>query len=496
MASEDTLLRRALAQVLRQDISTSVLDTSLTYRISEPLQAAYNDVYAMLLNFTTITDFNAERTTVQLMAMRYRMLLTRTMEEFVRTNEDINRLSPDQMTFVQNLTVMGGKLQSYTQLLATAANHAKIYDKLREAAILSELSGQDALEYLRRNRDANKTDNPGRSDIKEVVTTNRSFESLVGIDNIITGLRQTLVNIDIGLVDTFLFYIFYGIPGTGKTAISEAMATQFSNGEFYKFDQSFFASTYLGVTESRIRNIFETVRANPNKRYTIVIDEADNVIGVTPSQTHLNSIKILLQTEISSYQSFGPNLIICCITNYLNRIDQTFKRRATDIINVPPPSNTECLNFLQDQLTIGNEITWSPDYRNALASGFDAQLVYTNSDMGRLAKNVRDNFLLNLSEPTDEIAIEIMISERIIVIYGLSDISRPLVSQRLRGTNVERITGTYLNAMRNLASYLVANNVTLLSFRKFFAPNVSVMLRALRSASTLSVRDQEQYLQV
>lgn len=493
-AAQEDVVRQALAQVLRQNISTSVMDVTLTYKIPEHLQTMYNELYGVLSNFSTSPDFKHEQFAIQSIAMRYRTLLALTTDDFAKRNADINIISPDQMIFMQNLTVLGGKLQSYNQLLATAENHAKIYDKLHEAAILSSLTDKDALEYLRRAKKSD-TDNPKRTDIKELVTTNKSFESLIGIDNVINKIKQTLVNVDIGLVESFTFYIFYGIPGTGKTAMAEAIATQFSNGEYYKFDQSFFASTYLGVTESRIRNIFETVRANPTKRFTIVVDEGDNVMGVVPHQPHLNSVKILLQTEISSYNSFGPNLIIVCITNYLNRIDQTFRRRATDIQAIDPPPPGECMRFLMSQLTPGGLISWSQEYINKLK--FNDDYVYTNSDMGRLAKNVRDSFLVNITPTDRKTVIEVFLPDKLVLIYASAspvDMYRPVGGLPTYGSHA--ITGFYNDAIRELATFLNSSNVKLQSFKKYFAPDIEVMQKALLSASSLTKEAAKIYVNV
>lgn len=490
MTNEESVIRTALAQILRQDVCTSVLDTTLNYSVSNDLQNEYKYIDDVLSKFSSSTDFKEERTNLQLIAMKYRMLMSRTLEEFAHTNADINRLSFDQMTFVQNLTILGGKLQSYTQLLATASNHARIYDRIREAAILNEIDGQDALQYLRRTKDSSSMNNPTRSDIKEIYTTSTSFDSLVGIDSIVATMKQMIVNINIGLVDSFLFFILYGIPGTGKTALSEAIATQFSNGEYYKFDQSFFASTYLGVTESRIKNIFETVRSNPNKNYTIVIDEADNVLATTPVQSHLNSIKILLQTEISSYNSFGTNLIIVAITNYLNRIDQTFKRRATNIIEVPPPQPEDCIKFLETQLTPPN-LRYPLSYRNQLSLSPD--FIYTNSDMGRLAKNVRDTFLYNYG-PNDVINIVLFLNEQYVIFFSNSDVSsKPNYEQLFSTIQPIIITKQYPDALRDLADILANNNINVQNFAKYFAPNISIMNTALSRASSLRLEEAEKY---
>lgn len=493
MDTDESAVRTALTKLLQQDLCTSVLDTSLPYTISDDLQTIYNDLYKVLTEFSTSTDFKHERMTLQRVGMQYRILIMRTLNEIARTNVDINRLSSNQMNFVQNITILGGKLQSYNQLMETAANHAKIYEKLREAAILNELTGEDALNFLRRNRDNTQNESSARTDIKEIVTTNRTFDSLVGIDKIITGLRQTIINIEIGLVDSFLFFIFYGIPGTGKTALAEAVATQFSNGEYFKFDQSFFASKFLGVTEARIRNIFETVRTNPTKRYTIIIDEADNVLGTDIVQPHLNTIKILLQTEITSSESFGTNLIIIGLTNYLNNIDQTFKRRATSIIEVEPPTSSECLSFLQQQLTINAEITWNTEYIRQLVDAFDPFKIYTNSDMSRLAKNVRDNFLSSFNVEKNYIQIYLNIPEKIILIFNDSDVSRPQTKFNLNNNIITNNENTYADAMKILLARLNSENVSLKSFRKYFAPRIDIMKTALTNSSLLTRKKAEIY---
>lgn len=487
---EENLVKNALSRLLRQDICTSCLDPTLNYTVSAALQDEYNNLSKTLDEFTRAKEFNEERSKLQVVGMRYRLLMTRTLDEFVNTNANINLLSPNQMLFVQNLVVMGGKLQSYTQLLATASNHARIYTRIQQAAVLNELDGKDALEYLRRTKDTSThNNNPSRSDIKELVTTDKKFENLHGIQNIVDLLRLFMLSIQSGLIDSFLFFIFYGIPGTGKTALAESLATEFSNGEYFKFDQSFFASTYLGVTESRIRNIFDIIRSNPNRNYTIIIDEADNVLRKTPTQSHLNSVKILLQTEINSYQSFGKNLIIIAITNYLNDIDQTFLRRATNLIPVIRPSIDDAKKFLESQLTT-YDFPFSDVYRDSLK--FSDNYVYTNSDMGRLAKNIKDTFLYNLN-PNETVTIILYYQNQFICIFSNTDVSS-MPRGLPTGFKNEKFQGTFANAMLNLNRYVKENNMSLENYRKYFAPSSILMNQALSVASTLTVEEASKYV--
>lgn len=499
---DEELVRRALGQFLQTDLYTSQLDRTLDYRISPDLRNELDELKRLLAQFTQDSDYSQEVTSLQLIANRYRIFISRILNEFLSTNDDINRLSSEQLIFMHEVTILGGKLQSYNQLLATAANHQDIYLRLREAAILNEIDNKDALEYLRRNRDG-KDNFTAHSKVSETATTTKTFDNLVGVDPIVTQLRSIIRNIRIGLVDSFQFIIFYGIPGTGKTALSESLASEFSDGEYFKFDQAFMASPYIGGTETRIRSIFERIRANPNKNFTIVIDEADNVLAQTPSREYLNSIKILLQTEISSYDSFGTNLLVVCITNYLSRIDQTFKRRATSIVLVPEPSAENRVAFLESQLTPQKlkidgrdvNIRFSPAYRQKLFN-FNANMIYTNSDMGRLAKNVQDNFLVNFVPPSAEylVYIHLLVDAQLILFYSATDdSSRP---QNIN-INTQPTIGpaNYLDAMNTLYAILESQKIKLSQFKKYFAPDINILANAVARSSTLSLEAAQIYLQ-
>lgn len=502
---EESLIRKALAQFLQQDVYTSQLDRTLDYKVSPTLRQELNEMKEVLANFSKDNDFKQELTNIQLLATRYRLFITKTLNEFLHTNEDINRLSSEQLMFMHEITILGGKLQSYNQLIATAANHQNIYLKLREAAILNEIDNRDALEYLRKSKDGNSTNSTMRSDINELGKTNKTFDSLVGVEDITMQLRSVLKNISIGLVETFQFIFFYGIPGTGKTALAECIATEFSNGEYYKFDQSFMASAYVGATEARIRTIFDKIRSTPSKNFTIIIDEADNVLAEVPTRQYLNSIKILLQTEISSYNSFGTNLIIVCITNYISRIDQTFKRRATSILPVNPPSSEHRILFLESQLTPqklainGNivKIEFTANYRQALLNSFDSNFVYTNSDMGRLAKNVQDNFLVKhaqeLGNNNYSIIIRIFQNEQLIMFYSSTDTTSVPETRLVPSFTIGPLK--YVDAMNSLYNYLSLNRIKLSSFHKYFAPDAGIISRAIKHSSTLTKEQSKVYLE-
>lgn len=60
--------------ILRQDICTRILDTTLDYKISDSLMGVYRELYTIMSNLSSITDFKNERTNLQVVGMKYRIL--------------------------------------------------------------------------------------------------------------------------------------------------------------------------------------------------------------------------------------------------------------------------------------------------------------------------------------------------------------------------------------------------------------------------------------
>lgn len=60
--------------ILRQDICTRILATTLDYKISDSLMGVYRELYTIMSNLSSITDFKNERTNLQVVGMKYRIL--------------------------------------------------------------------------------------------------------------------------------------------------------------------------------------------------------------------------------------------------------------------------------------------------------------------------------------------------------------------------------------------------------------------------------------
>lgn len=121
--------------------------------------------------------------------------------------------------------------------------------------------------------------------------------------------------------------IFYGEPGTGKTMMAKAIASE-ANVPFYSVCGSDFMEMYVGVGAFRVRNLFK--KARENKKAVIFIDEID-AIGKKRSNSLQNSneereqtLNALL-TEMSGF-SKDENIVVIAATNRIDILDDALIR--------------------------------------------------------------------------------------------------------------------------------------------------------------------------
>lgn len=128
--------------------------------------------------------------------------------------------------------------------------------------------------------------------------------------------------------------LFVGVPGTGKTMAAYVMSNML-NIPLYRINLSQVIDKYIGETEKRLEEIFETAE----KSNTILFfDEADAIFGkrseVNDSKDRYanNEVSYILQ-RIEQYDG-----IVLLASNYKKNIDEAFMRRMRYLIEFQMPS--------------------------------------------------------------------------------------------------------------------------------------------------------------
>lgn len=144
-------------------------------------------------------------------------------------------------------------------------------------------------------------------------------------------------NIEQNNLHSGITVLFYGPPGTGKTMAAQVIAARLGM-ELYKTELSAVVSKYIGETEKNLKQIFEDAKKS---QAILFFDEADALFGkrteVKDSHDKYSNMEaaFLLQ-EMERY-----NGVVILATNFVENIDEAFKRRMKFIIEFPFPSTTE-----------------------------------------------------------------------------------------------------------------------------------------------------------
>ena len=128
--------------------------------------------------------------------------------------------------------------------------------------------------------------------------------------------------------------LFYGSPGTGKTMAVQVMANDLGL-DLYKVDLSQMASKYIGETQKNISELFNRAK---NINDMLFFDEADSMFAKRSevkdsNDRYANADTAFLLQKLEEYEG-----ITVLATNYVNNIDDAFKRRIKFMINFVFPT--------------------------------------------------------------------------------------------------------------------------------------------------------------
>jgi cell division protease FtsH len=153
-----------------------------------------------------------------------------------------------------------------------------------------------------------------------------------------------------------------GPPGTGKTLLAKVIATE-TNSTFISISGSEFVELFVGMGAVRVRELFETARAN--RPSIIFIDEIDAVgrqrgAGINMANDEREQTLNQLLYEMDGFKN-NDDILIIAATNRKDILDQALLRpgRFDRIIQIPLPdkySREKILEFYLKDKNINKKI--------------------------------------------------------------------------------------------------------------------------------------------
>lgn len=237
-----------------------------------------------------------------------------------------------------------------------------------------------------------------RQIMKEIVVADEDIRwgDIAGLRNAKNSLKETVVypflrpDLFKGLREPIRGMLLFGPPGTGKTMIARAVATE-SKSTFFSISASSLLSKYLGESEKLVRALF--YMAKKMAPSIIFIDEIDSLLTARSDNENESSRRVktelLIQwSSLSSATANGPGgetdsrVLVLAATNLPWAIDEAARRRFSRRLYIPLPEYETRLHHLKKLMSKQNNDLSEVDYQ-VIAETTEG---FSGSDITALAK--------------------------------------------------------------------------------------------------------------
>ncbi len=197
-----------------------------------------------------------------------------------------------------------------------------------------------------------------RAQVMEVIRSpDVSYDMIGGLDDVI---KEVVESVELPLTEPELFenvgieppsgVLLYGSPGTGKTLIGKAVASE-ASATFIRMSGSDLVQKFVGEGARLVKDVFQLAR---DKAPSILfIDEIDAVGGMrthdgTTGSAEVNRTMLQLLAEMDGFDTSG-NVKVVAATNRVDLLDPALLRpgRFDRVIEIPLPDEDGRVEILK-----------------------------------------------------------------------------------------------------------------------------------------------------
>ncbi len=192
--------------------------------------------------------------------------------------------------------------------------------------------------------------------------------------------------------------LLYGLPGTGKTMIAQAIAHE-TKGKFFAVRCSDIGSKWFGETEQNIRRIFDEARSYDNA--VLFFDELEAYAGKRRDDSAMSRVvpEFLTQLQGVMDEERENKLLVIAATNRPWDIDGAFLRpgRFDDKIFVPLPRKESRVEIVRKKME-GVPVSGEIDYEKIgeMTAG------YNGADVAYVCDKAKETALRRVIEKLEE----------------------------------------------------------------------------------------------